>query len=173
LSVATVLRPAGDDLPMLPRIGYTATLPAAFGHVEWFGLGPTENYVDRRRGVWVGRFSGTVDSLFHAYGDPQEAGQRTEIREVRFSRPGGAGVQVAATGPDLLEFGAYPCLAYDLEIARHPIDLPARDVVTINIDHRQMGLGGTNSWGALPLESYRLPADREYRFSFLLTPRGL
>ena len=76
---------------------------------------------------------------------------------------------VRATGPDLLAFGAYPGLAADLEIARHPLDLPERAVVTINLDHGQMGLGGTNSWGALPLPQYRLNATGEYRFSLLLT----
>lgn len=172
LSVALTLTPQGESLPMIPRIGFTATLPRPFSEVEWLGLGPGENYRDRQAGAWVGRFSGTVESLFHRYGDPQEAGQRTGIRQVSFSRADGAGLHFAATGPALLEFGSYPCLASDLEIARHPIDLPARDVVTINIDHRQMGVGGTDSWGALPLEQYQLPAGRDYRFSFLLTPRA-
>lgn len=170
LAVAVAFAPQGEGLPMIPRIGLTATLPKSFSRVAWFGLGPDENYVDRHAGSWVGAFSGTVDSLFHRYGDPQESGQRTGIRRVSFTRDGGAGLHFAATGPSLLEFGAYPCLVEDLEIARHPIDLPERDVVTINLDHRQMGLGGTNSWGALPLEKYQLPARGEYRFSFLLTP---
>lgn len=173
LATDVVFRPAGEALPMIPRLGFTATLPRAFAEVAWFGLGPTENYADRCTGVWVGRFAGTVDSLFHRYGDPQESGQRTGIREVSFTRRGGAGLRFTATGEDLLEFGAYPGLAADLEIARHPIDLPARDVVTINVDHRQMGVGGTNSWGALPLVPYRLPARGEYEFSFRLSPSAL
>lgn len=172
LEVAAELRPAGENLPMLPRIGFTATLPRSFAHVDWFGRGPAENYVDRNHGAWVGRFSGTVDALFHRYGDVQESSQRTGIREVSFTRTGGSGLRFAATGGHLLEFGAYPALAADLEIARHPLDLPAREVVTINIDHRQMGVGGTNSWGALPLPNYRLPARGEYRFSFILTPKA-
>jgi beta-galactosidase len=73
-------------------------------------------------------------------------------------------------GASLLEFNAYPHLPGDIELARHPLDLPASDVVTIALDHAMMGLSGTNSWGALPLPQYQLPADREYRFSFLFTP---
>lgn len=172
LGVAVEFTPKGDALPMIPRIGLTATMPRVFAQVDWFGLGPGENYLDRRAGAWVGRFSGTVASLFHHYGDPQEAGQRTGIRQVSFSRADGAGLHIAATGTSLLEFGAYPCLASDLEIARHPIDIPDRDVVTINLDHRQMGVGGTNSWGALPLDKYQIPARGIYRFSFLLSPRA-
>ncbi len=173
LAVEVDFKPAGGELPMIPRIGLTATLPAAFHRVAWFGRGPDENYADRQAGAWVGRFEGTVESLFHRYGDPQESGQRTGIRSVAFTRAGGAGLSFEATGGQWLEFGAYPCLADDLEFARHPIDLPGRDVVTINIDHRQMGLGGTNSWGELPLVKYRLPADHPYHFSFLLTPHAL
>ncbi len=169
-AVAVQFNPVGEKLPMIPRLGFAATLPKAFANVTWFGLGPSENYVDRRAGAWVGVFDGTVRSLFHYYGDPQESGQRTHVRRVSFTRDGGAGLHVAATGEHLLEFGAYPGLAADLEIARHPIDLPERDVVTINLDHRQMGVGGTNSWGALPLGQYQIPARGEYRFSFLLTP---
>ncbi len=131
------------------------------------------NFADRKAGAWVRCFFGTVDSLFHRYGDPQESGQRTGIRRVSFTRTGGAGLHFAATGDHLLEFGSYPGLAEDLEIARHPIDLPVRDFVTINLDHRQMGVGGTNFWGELPLKAYQLPASGEYRFSFLLPPTAL
>lgn len=170
LGAVVQFSPRGKDLPMLPRIGLTATLPRAFDQVAWYGRGPGENYADRKAGSWVGRFSGTVKSLFHYYGDAQESGQRTGIREVSFARADGAGLRIAATGEHLLEFGAYPCLASDLEIARHPIDIPERDVVTINLDHRQMGVGGTNSWGALPLPQYQIPARGSYRYSFLLSP---
>jgi beta-galactosidase len=51
----------------------------------------------------------------------------------------------------------------------HPTELPERDFHTLNLDHRQSGLGGTNSWGALALPQYRIPADKTYRWSFLLT----
>jgi len=155
--------------PMMPRIGLTATLPRAFDQIAWFGRGPHENYADRHSGSWTGRFSGTAASLFHHYGDPQESGQRTAIREMTLARADGRGLHVAA-GNELFEFSVYPGLARDLELARHPIDLPAREVLTLNLDHRHMGLGGTNSWGALPLARYQIPAGRPYQFSFLLTP---
>ncbi len=158
-----------EPRPMLPRIGLTATLPRAFEQVAWFGRGPHETYADRHSGAWTGRFAGTTASLFHLYGDPQESGQRTAVREMTLVRADGLGLRVDA-GEALFEFSVYPGLARDLELARHPIDLPVRDVVTLNLDHRQMGLGGTNSWGALPLPRHRLPADRPYRFTLLLTP---
>ena len=172
LGVDVHLDPNPATLPMMPRVGFTATIPAEFNQIDWHGKGPHENYVDRNAGAWVGRFTGTAESLFHRYGDPQEAGNRTGIREVSFTRPGGGGLHVAATGEHLLAFSAYPVLSKDLEYARHPIDLPLRDVITINLDHRQMGLGGTNSWGALPLERYQLSARQSYHFSLLITPRS-
>ena len=51
----------------------------------------------------------------------------------------------------------------------HPTELPKRDFYTLNLDHRQSGLGGTNSWGALALPQYRIPPNRPYRWSFLLS----
>jgi beta-galactosidase len=155
--------------PMLPRIGFTGTLPREFDQVNWFGLGPHENYPDRQRGAWTGRFNGTAASLFHAYGDPQESGLRTAVRELTVTRADGLGLRVDADA-NLLAFSLQPGLARDLELARHPIDLPTREVNTLNLDHRHMGLGGTNSWGALPLETYLVPADQAYAFSLLLTP---
>jgi len=171
LAVDVQLNANPAALPMMPRVGFTVTVPAEFSQIGWHGKGPHENYIDRQAGAWVGRFTGTAASLFHRYGDPQESGNRTAIREVSFTGPGGGGLHVAATGEDLLAFSAYPGLSNDLEYARHPIDLPSRDVITINLDHRQMGLGGTNSWGALPLVRYQLPPRKSYRFSLLITPK--
>jgi beta-galactosidase len=51
----------------------------------------------------------------------------------------------------------------------HPVELPARDYHTLNIDHRQSGVGGTNSWGALALPQYRIPSGQTYRWSFLIS----
>lgn len=170
LEMEVVFRPTGKDLPLLPRVGLSAALPRDFRHVAWFGKGPYENHIDRQAGSWVGDFRGVADEFFHRYQDPQESGHRTGVRHVSFTRTGGAGLKVEAMGASLLEFNAYPHLPGDIELARHPLDLPASDVVTIALDHAMMGLSGTNSWGALPLPQYQLPADREYRFSFLFTP---
>lgn len=164
------LNPAGEKLPLIPRIGLQALVPSRLHQWSWFGYGPHENYVDRRDGAWVGVFSGEVAKLFHGYGDPQEAGTRTGIRWATLTDPTGAGLRVRSIEP-LLEMGVQPCRPQDLELAHHPVDLPpASDVYTLNLDLQQQGLGGTNSWGQEPLPKYRLPANKSYRLRFLLEP---
>ena len=74
-----------------------------------------------------------------------------------------------ATGTNLLELALYPCAATDITLAMHPSELPPCDFFTLNIDHRQAGLGGINSWGALALPKYHLSPNQTYAWSFRLT----
>ncbi|MCW1883859.1 DUF4981 domain-containing protein [Luteolibacter flavescens] len=169
LSVAVKFTPQGQ-LPMIPRIGMQCEMPVAIDRLSWLGKGPHENYADRREGAWTSVHSGTISQLFNRYLDPQESGNRGEVRWARFlPASGGAGFKVDATGESLLSISAYPVSQDVLELARHGADIRATDSIHVNIDHRQMGLGGTNSWGELPLEKYRIPAEGVYEWSFLLT----
>jgi len=169
IGVVARIMPAGDTVPLLPRVGFQALVPSTLHHWTWFGRGPQENYRDRADGAWLGVFADEVDQLFHRYGDPQEAGNRTEIRWSEFSAADGSGLRVDAD--TLLEIAAYPCRPQDIELAHHPVDLPASsDVITVNIDLHQMGLGGTNSWGEEPLPQYRLLPGQSYELKFTLRP---
>ena len=51
----------------------------------------------------------------------------------------------------------------------HHGELKERALTTLNIDFRQMGLGGDNSWGAHPMSKYKLPYQ-PYSYSFWLRP---
>jgi beta-galactosidase len=169
LAVDCTFRPVGN-LPMLPRIGMQAQITPDCTAWSWFGKGPHENYCDRNAAAWTYVHSGSVVGLFHRYVDPQESGNRTQIRWSTFTNPmGGTGLLLDATGNKLLEVAAYPCLPEQIELARHSADIPPGDVITLNIDHRQMGLGGTNSWGELPLMPYRIEPKGVYQWSFMLT----
>jgi beta-galactosidase len=55
--------------------------------------------------------------------------------------------------------------AEDLDQALYRHQLTRRDEVYLNLDWRQRGVGGDDSWGALPHEEYRLSAQPySYRF---------
>jgi beta-galactosidase len=173
LSVAVVFTPKGN-LPMIPRLGMQCGVLPLVDTFFWYGKGPHENYEDRRSSAWTALHNVRMNQFFHHYGDPQESGNRTGIRWARFiPSVGGPGFRADATGGSLLSISAYPVSQDDLEMARHPSDLGSAETTWINIDHRQMGLGGTNSWGELPLEPYRIPADKSYSWSFRLTPELL
>jgi beta-galactosidase len=161
---------ADKDLPTLPRIGYQCEIPNRTPVWKWYGNGPHENYVDRKSGSWTTIHDGLIPSLFYRYIDPQESGNRTGIRWATFSSPmGGSSLRVDAMGDNLLEMACYPCAASDIQLAMHACELPKRDFFTVNIDHRQSGLGGTNSWGALALPKYQLLSGQTYQWSFMLS----
>ena len=56
----------------------------------------------------------------------------------------------------------------DLEKAKHINELPSRDFITVNIDYKQEGVGGDDSWGAPVHKEYRLPRGKKYKYSFKL-----
>ncbi|MGD7652695.1 MAG: glycoside hydrolase family 2 TIM barrel-domain containing protein [Verrucomicrobiales bacterium] len=162
---------AGAGLPMIPRLGFSCRVPRDAPLVSWYGKGPHETYVDRKAGAWTTLHHGNVGGMFFRYTDPQEAGNRTEVRWMELKGPmGGHALRVDAAGEDLLGMSVYPGTVADIELATHPDELPEVDFATLNIDHRQMGLGGTTSWGQLPLARYRIAAGETYKWSFLLTP---
>jgi beta-galactosidase len=149
-------------------------LPKTLDTWTWYGRGPHESYRDRKRGARLGIFSGTVAELFHPYAEVQESGNRTDVRWASFEDANNSGLYFAAASATLttgLEVDAYPCLMSDLETARHPSEIPVRDVITISIDAAQTGVAGNNSWGAQPLPKYRLMGNREYSYRFFIEAR--
>ena len=167
LDIDVTITPKGKIGP-LPRLGMQCTVPATYNQVSWFGNGPHETYADRKAGGILGRWTATTDDLFFPYLEPQETGNLTDLRTLSLLNASGQGLTITALGDHLLSGGTYPCLMSDLEGRRHPVDIPKRDIVTLNIDHQQMGVGGTNSWGARPLPEYRIKPTGTYTWSFRL-----
>ena len=157
----------GGELPELPRFGMQMAVPGALGTMTWLGRGPHENYWDRHTGAAVGRYSGKVEDLIHDYVRPQENGNRTDVRWVALTDAGGSGL--LASGLPLLSLSAWPYTMEDLEKATHVNELPRRDTITLNLDLRQMGVGGDDGWGARPHPEYTLDA-KPYAYRFRLRP---
>jgi beta-galactosidase len=159
------------DLPELPRFGMTMTLPGEFKNISWFGRGPHESYWDRKRGAAIDIYSGTVWAQYHPYVRPQETGNKTDVRWIALSNHEGLGL--LAVGLPLLYASAYHFKMDELEyvegVNRHFNEIKPRNVVSFNLDYKQMGVGGDNSWGALVHPEYTLPA-KEYSYSFRLRP---
>lgn len=72
-------------------------------------------------------------------------------------------------GQPLIDVSAWPYTMEDLEKAGHINELPRRENITVNVDYKQMGVGGDNSWGARTHPEYTLPA-RAYSYKFLICP---
>lgn len=155
-------------LPELPRFGMQMAVPGEFDQMTWYGRGPHESYWDRKTGAAVGRYSGPVKDQVHVYVRPQETGNKTDVRWVALTDKEGAGL--LAVGMPLLSASAWPFTMEELERAEHTHELPLSGRhITLNLDYRQMGVGGDNSWGARTHPQYMLPSQ-SYSYRYRLTP---
>ncbi len=170
VKVSQDLDPIGNVPPDIPKVGAELRIPAEYGTMSWYGRGPWANYMDKKSGADVGTYSGPVDSLWTDYVRPQENGNRCDVRWVAFTNKEGEGL--LAVGDPTLSVSAWPYSLEDLEKATHIDDLPNRDYLTVNLDYKQMGVGGVNTWTpkARPEPQYRLPGDRDYHYTFYLQP---
>ncbi|MBN1417304.1 MAG: DUF4981 domain-containing protein [Planctomycetes bacterium] len=169
VDIEETLEPRGD-LPVIPRIGLQFRMPAGFDHVAWYGRGPHENYWDRKTSAAVGLYRARVADLIFEYVEPQENGQRTDVRWVTFTDEKGAGLK--AYGFPTIEFSAWPYTMEALQAAYHPYEIRRSAESTVNLDYRQMGVGGDDSWGARTHPEYTLPANRPYTYTVRLEPLG-
>ena len=160
--VQMAFEPGDRPLPELPRFGMQATLVPGFEQLQWYGPGPEESYVDRRD-LPVGVYRTTVDANYFDYSRPQETGNKVDVRWATLT--GTEGVGLLAVGDPLLSVGALHYAAEDLDQAGYRHEMTRRDEVYLNLDAVQRGLGGDDSWGALPHEEFRIaPEPRSYRF---------
>jgi len=150
-------------LPEVPRLGVSLVLPQAQEQLSWLGLGPWENYTDRKRSALVGRYDSTVTEQYVPYILPQEHGNKCDVRWIELRDDRGAGLRFTALGRHF-EASASHFTAADLYAAKHTTDLTPRPEVHLNLDYGQRGLG-TASCGPDTLPQYRIPAGK-YRLAF-------
>ena len=134
--------------------------------VSWLGRGPGESYVDTSAATHIGRFKATVDELYTPYVFPQENGNRMDCSWVSLTNLRGAGLLVV--GQPTIDFSAHWYTPMDFENAKHTYDLVKRPFITLNLDHRQTGIG-TASCGPGVLEQYRLKPE-PFEFSVRFKP---
>ncbi len=170
LGVSLKLEPQGENLPEIPRVGFQCSIAPEFRAWTWFGRGPEENYSDRNAGTFVGLWKADVRKNWFPYARPQETANRTGVHRAAFIDSKKHGLIIRPTDGQPLEIGAYPFLQSDLEGPGHAADIPFRRLITVQIAHRQMGVGGENSWGAWPRPDHVLKAEGTYEYSFVLQP---
>ena len=160
------------ELPELLRFGMVMELPYEIEHSEFYGRGPVENYADRRYSQRLGIYRQTADEQFYPYIRPQETGTKGDIRWWRQTNDGATGLMITADKPfyaSALHYGIDVLDEGDQKHQRHPSQLPKSEFTVLTLDSEHCGVGGIDSWGARPLEQYRIPAiDRTC--SFTITP---
>lgn len=169
IKVDNSLRPGAPNLPYIPEVGTLLFLPRRLDRLHYYGRGPEENHWDRNTGTDVGRHMSTVAGQWTPYIRPQENGNKTDVRWAALTDGRGHGLLVS--GEPLLEINASHFTPEDLSAGvRHDYQLTPRDAVVLRVNHRQMGVGGDNSWGAHTHDEFKLLADREYAYTYRLRP---
>ena len=168
------------DLPDLPRLGLNIKLDKRFDQLKWYGKGPHETYWDRKTGAKLGVYSGSVSDQYWPYIRPQENGNKSDARWLSLSDSNGLSIEIL--GFPTLDFSVHHNIMEDFESLertdgrhrdgdivknRHTTDVVSRDLTSLNIDYKQMGVGGDTSWGAHTHDEYKL-LDTEYKFNFMI-----
>ena len=168
--------PGNKPLPEMPRLGMRMILPAEYDQMTWFGRGPHENYADRKNGAAIGLYTATVWEQFHPYVRAQETGNKTDVRWVALRDHTGEGLLFIGDEPLHVSAWNFPqedidYVAFNTE-RRHGGSIRKKDMVWLNIDHRQMGVGGDNTWGAQVHPEYTItPHEWSYGFSIQFLDR--
>ena len=146
------------------------TMTACFEQFICYGRGPHESYWDRKTSALVGKYTGSVDDQFVDYSKPQENGNKTDVRWVALTNENGIGL--LAIGEPTLSVSARHFTTNDLQGVRYTHQMIRRDYITLNLDYKQMGVGGDNSWGLKVHDEYTL-WPKEYKYSLRLKPLNL
>ncbi|QAR30704.1 DUF4981 domain-containing protein [Ornithobacterium rhinotracheale] len=163
-----------DNKAISFKIGTHMILPTDFTNIEWYGRGPWESYQDRKQSAMVGLYKGAIKDQYHPYIRPQESGNKSDVRYAKITRDDGSGFTIEPQS-SFLNVNALPYAPEQLYPGEekgqtHSGELEYDKNVHLDIDLNQLGLGGINSWGSLPLEKYRVYLYKPYEYSYRIIP---
>jgi len=152
-------------LPVLPKLGITFKIPEEFSYLKWYGRGPHESYSDRKHNAFLGIFEGTVAEQYFPYIRPQENGNKTDVRWATISNTTNAGIIIF--GLPQFNLSTHHYTLENITNATHTFMVKEDGPVTVNIDHKIMGLGGDDSWNPRTHKEYLIKPG-SYHFSYIL-----
>lgn len=154
------------------RFGYQMTMESSMEYITWYGRGPKPTYIDRKLGSKIDLYESNVTDFEYRYMRPQESSNRCDVRYFTLTDKEGFGIRVDAYYNNPINFSAYHYTTDGLEKATHINDIPYADITTVNIDHRQLGVGGDLPGQAFVREPYTMPKNQKQEYSFVITPIG-
>ena len=154
------------------RFGYQMTMDKSMEYITWYGRGPKPTYIDRKLGSKIDLYKSSVTDFEYRYMRPQESSNRCDVRYFTLTDKNGFGIKVNAYYDNPINFSAYHYTTDGLEKATHITDIPYEDITTVNIDHRQLGVGGDLPGQAFVREPYTMPKGQKQEYSFVITPIG-
>lgn len=140
----------------MPAFGILLQTYADLDEVSYYGNGPEENYIDRKKGAVLGRYTYNVKENLTPYLYPQECGNRTDIRELCVHSKKHA-LLIAG---NMFECSVLPYSPFVLENAKHQWELPQAYETVLSINEKQMGIAGDNTWGARTHDEFLLTKEK-------------
>ncbi|AWX43703.1 Beta-galactosidase [Flagellimonas maritima] len=158
------------NMPEMPRLGWQLQIPSEYDQIQWFGRGPLESYSDKKTGAFFGNYQKSVKNDFTYYVRPQESSNKAEVYWAELRDSNGRGLRIEFVGHPL-SFSAWPFTQEQIEKANRIEELIFEETITLNIDYKQMGVGGDNTWNldARPHEAFRIGA-KPHAYSFKIIP---
>ena len=156
------------------RFGMLMQMPYTMEKSNYYGRGPIENYSDRKDCMRIGVYTDDADNQYFPYIRPQESGTKSDIRWWKQTDATGLGLQVKSCTPfyaSAIHFDTKELDDGDDKEQRHSFDLKKSKYTNLFLDSAHMGVGGENSWGAWPLEKYRVHYGNK-TFTFTFIPQG-
>ena len=153
----------------MPIFAVSFKVSADYDQLEWYAMGPEENYSDRAAGARPGVFTNKVADNLSGYVKPQESGNRTGVRWVNLTNSDGHGIKISSTTRPV-ECNFSPYTAFELENAAHHYELPNVHYTVVTVAGKQMGVGGDDSWGAPVHPEHLVKANEDMEFEFMIQP---
>ena len=154
------------------RVGAEITLPKDYENIIWYGNGPMETLIDRKKGGEIRLWKDTVSNSFYPYPQPQASGNKTDVRFIAVeSETSPVGILVVSS--DVMEASALHFKTKDYKNVKTTYQLPTeeqRDYTILNVDYLSRGTGGATC-GPDALDQYRLKADNyDYVYTYTIVP---
>jgi beta-galactosidase len=161
-------QPGKGSIPLMPRFGMELILAPGFENISWYGRGPASTYVDRDF-ERMGLYKSTVDEQWNEFSRPQENSNKVNVYWVALTNRDGIGLRAKGSP---LSMSAYHYTKSDMEQADYTFRMARRPQIYLNLDHRQMGVGGIDSWtpNAFPGEFSRIRGDEPHTYRYHLEP---
>ena len=166
IQVEVDYQPSGENKPVMPKFGMRMRIPADFTNIEYYGRGPWENYPDRKRSAFLGRYRMPLSEYETEYIHPQDNGCRTDVRWFMI---GNGRNTLRIEGLQPLCIRAWDYGEEDLETAKHPNEIQRGRFVNLNIDLNVHGVGGVDTWGQRTLPQYTIDGNKPYHYAFILS----
>ncbi len=153
------------SLKDLPRIGLELQVAEGFEQLEYFGLGPVENYKDRKASAILGVFESTVSAQHFPFIPPSENGGHEETSWLALENEKACKMTVTSDIP--FHFDVHHTSVESYQSAAHDHELQVTGSSWLHIDADHAGIGSDMAWSTMLNEEARVPA-KNYLLSFTL-----